>query len=104
MGLDRKERDFLGGEFNEPSILRIKVDNARRLLGSLVAPGDSLCFLPVTGGLRLREMERLPRGGAGFRWERSDPQAFDFSLQRASPVWAAPTEHSFSGVVRTSAG
>ena len=48
------------------------------------------CFLPVTSGLQLREMERLPRGGAGLRWECSDPQAFDFSLQCVSPIWAAP--------------
>lgn len=32
----------MGGEFNEPSILCIKVDNAKCLLGSLVALGGGL--------------------------------------------------------------
>lgn len=77
----------MGGVFNEPNILHIKVDNARHLLWSLVALGDGPGYLPpYRRGLQLREVVRLPRGRAGLRLECFNPQAFDFSLQPESPV------------------
>lgn len=62
---------FFEGVFNEPSILRIKVDNVRHLMWSFVSLGGGWPILPTSQrwGLQLREVEHLPRGGAGLRLE-----------------------------------
>ena len=84
----------MGGVINEPSILHIKVDNARHLLWSLVALGDGPGYLPPTGGAcSSGRWCACHVVGLDSDWSVLTPKPLTFLCSVSHPCELLPPEH-----------